>query len=324
MSEPLADEVADEVAAGLAGPTGQRAVSLGEAEARDTRARGVWIDAWRVLRSKPLFVISIGVILILTVMAIAPSWFASGDPNQGSLSNSLQGPSAEGWFGYDVNGRNVYTRVVYGARASLTVGFACTLGTTLIGIVLGSVAAYSSGLVDSVISRIGDMLLGIPFALAGIIVLSTLTTFDTPNWQVETILILTIIIFGWPSIARVLRSTVLVTRNADYVVAGKALGLSGSRVLFRHILPNAISPILVLSTMRVGGYIATEASLSYLGLGLHPPAVSWGQMVSDGQPYLRTGFHVLLFPSIFLAITILAFVLAGEALREALDPTNRR
>ena len=139
------------------------------------------------------------------------------------------------------------------------------------------------------------MLLGIPFALAAIIVLSTLTTFDTANWQVEIILIVTIVVFGWPSIARVLRSTVLVTRNADYVVAGQALGLSGSRVLFRHILPNAVSPILVLSTMRVGGYIATEASLSYLGLGLHPPAVSWGQMVSDGQPYLA---HRLLRPAV--------------------------
>jgi oligopeptide transport system permease protein len=322
MSEPLADEVASEVE-GVATDS-PRTVSRAEAEANDTRIHGVWIDAWRILRRKPLFLISLGVIVILTVMAVAPALFASGDPNKGTLSYSLQGPSAAGWFGFDVNGRNVYTRVIYGARASLTVGLACTVGTGLIGILFGSIAAYSGGAVDSVISRIGDMLLGIPFALAAIIVLSTLTTFDTANWQVEIILILTIIIFGWPSIARVLRSTVLVTRNADYVVAGQALGLSGSRILFRHILPNAVSPILVLSTMRVGGYIATEASLSYLGLGLHPPAVSWGQMVSDGQPYLRTGFHVLLFPSIFLAITILAFVLAGEALREALDPANRK
>lgn len=321
MSEPLIDEVADWVETA---PDDPSTVSRAEAEANDTRSHGVWIDAWRILRRKPLFLISVGVILLLTVMAIAPSLFASGDPNRGVLAHSLHGPSAAGWFGFDVNGRNIYTRVVYGARASLTVGFVCTAGTALIGITLGSIAAYSGGFVDSVISRIGDMLLGIPFALAAIIVLSTLTTFNTANWHVEVILILTIIVFGWPSIARVLRSTVLVTRNADYVVAGKALGLSGTRVLFRHILPNAVSPILVLSTMRVGGYIATEAALSYLGLGLHPPAVSWGQMVSDGQAYLRTGFHILLFPSIFLAITILAFVLAGEALREALDPANRR
>ena len=318
MSEPFVDEMASEVA-----HTEPEVLSRADTEANDSRSHGVWIDAWRILRRKPLFLISVGVIAILTVMAIAPGLFASGDPNRGVLSHSLQGPSAAGWFGFDVNGRNVYTRVVYGARASLTVGFACTVGTGLIGIVLGSVAAYSGGFIDSVISRIGDMLLGIPFALAAIIVLSTLTSFDTPNWQVEIILIVTIIVFGWPSIARVLRSTVLVTRNADYVIAGQALGLSGTRVLFRHILPNAVSPILVLSTMRVGGYIATEASLSYLGLGLRPPAVSWGQMVSDGQAYLRTGFHVLLFPSIFLAITILAFVLAGEALREALNPANR-
>lgn len=321
MTDPVTVDVVAEIEKS---PDHPGPVSRAEAEAADDRSHGVWIDAWRTLRRKPMFLISVGVIFVLALMAFFPGWFASGDPNKGVLAHSLQGPSAEGWFGFDVNGRNVYTRVVYGARASLTVGFACTVGTTLIGILLGAVAAYSGGFIDTVISRIADMLLGIPFALAAIIVLSTLTTFLTPNWQVEIILILTIIIFGWPSIARVLRATVLTTRNADYVIAGQALGLSGTRVLFRHILPNAVSPILVLSTMRVGGYIATEASLSYLGLGLRPPAVSWGQMVSDGQAYLRTAFHVLLFPSIFLAITILAFVLAGEALREALNPANRK
>ena len=321
MTEPLAVDVLSEVPA----PEHPRStVSRAEAESTDSRSHGIWIDAWRILRRKPLFLVSVGVIALLALMAVWPSLFASGDPNRGVLIHSLEGPSSHAWFGYDVNGRNVYTRVVYGARASLTVGFACTLGTSLIGIFLGAIAAYTGGFVDTVISRVGDMLLGIPFALAAIIVLSTLTSFDTPNWRVEIILILTIVIFGWPSIARVLRSTVLITRTADYVVAGQALGLSGTRVLFRHILPNAVSPILVLSTMRVGGYIATEASLSYLGLGLRPPAVSWGQMVSDGQAYLRSGFHVLLFPSIFLAITILAFVLAGEALREALNPANRK
>lgn len=321
MTDPVTVDVVAEIEKS---PDHHGPVSRAEAEAADDRSHGVWIDAWRTLRRKPMFLISVGVIFVLALMAFFPEWFASGDPNKGVLAHSLQGPSAEGWFGFDVNGRNVYTRVVYGARASLTVGFACTVGTTLIGILLGAVAAYTGGFIDTVISRIADMLLGIPFALAAIIVLSTLTTFRTPNWQVEIILILTIIIFGWPSIARVLRATVLTTRNADYVIAGQALGLSGTRVLFRHILPNAVSPILVLSTMRVGGYIATEASLSYLGLGLRPPAVSWGQMVSDGQAYLRTAFHVLLFPSIFLAITILAFVLAGEALREALNPANRK
>jgi oligopeptide transport system permease protein len=323
LSEPYLDELTAEISDPA--PDSPPAIgSLAESEAADNRPHGVWIDAWRVLRRKPIFVISVVIIVVLAVMAIAPSLFASGDPNKGVLAHSLHGPSASAWFGYDVNGRNVWTRVVYGARASLIVGFTCTLGTSLIGVVLGAVAAYAGGIVDTIISRIADMLLGIPFALAAIIVLSSLTRFTTPNWQVEIILILTIIGFGWPSISRVLRATVLSTRHADYVIAGQALGLSGTRVLFRHILPNAISPILVLSTMRVGGYIATEASLSYLGLGLRPPAVSWGQMVSDGQPYLRSGFHVLLFPSIFLAITILAFVLAGEALREALNPTTRR
>lgn len=322
MTDPITVDVVGDIEQQAAEP--HRPVSRAEAEAADDRSHGVWIDAWRTLRRKPMFLISVSVIFLLALVALFPGWFASGDPNKGVLLHSLDGPSTAGWFGFDVNGRNVYTRVVYGARASLVVGFACTVGTTLIGILLGAVAAYSGGFVDTLISRIADMLLGIPFALAAIIVLSTLTTFSTPNWQVEIILILTIVGFGWPSIARVLRATVLTTRNADYVIAGQALGLSGVRVLFRHILPNAVSPILVLSTMRVGGYIATEASLSYLGLGLRPPAVSWGQMVSDGQAYLRTAFHVLLFPSIFLAITILAFVLAGEALREALNPANRK
>lgn len=293
-------------------------------DADDHRAHGVWIDAWRRLRRKPMFLASAAVIGLLAVMAIWPSLFASGDPNHGVLANSLKPPSGSAWFGYDVNGRNVWTRVVYGTRASLTVGFACTIGTTLVGCVLGAIAAYAGGLVDTVISRLADMLLGIPFALAAIIVLSTLTTYSTPNWRVEWIIIGTIVLFGWPSIARVLRAVVLSARGADYVKAAQMLGLPSRRIIARHIIPNAVSPILVLSTMRVGGYIATEASLSYLGLGLRPPAVSWGQMVSDGQPYLRTAFYLLLFPSIFLAVTILAFVLAGEAIREALDPGQER
>ena len=288
------------------------------------KRRGVWIDAWRLLRKKPSFVVSLAVIAFLMLMAIAPALFTSGDPNHGVLAKSLQPPSAESWFGYDVNGRSVWTRIVYGTRASLTVGFACTVGTTLLGGLLGAIAAYKGGVVDTVISRIADMLLGIPFILGAIIVLSTMTDFNSSTWKIETIIIVTIIVFGWPTIARVLRSTVLTARSADYTLAGHVLGLSSSRILVRHILPNAIAPVIVLSTMRVSGYIATEASLSYLGLGLHAPAVSWGQMVSDGQPYLRTSAYVLLYPSLFLALTILAFVLAGEALRKAIDPTNRR
>ena len=162
MSDPISMDVVSELDVT---ESHHFTVSAAEAAVIDTRSHGVWIDAWRILRRKPLFLISVGVIVILAVMAFFPSLFASGDPNRGVLSRSLQGPSAAGWFGFDVNGRNVYTRVVYGARASLTVGFACTLGTSLIGIFLGAVAAYSGGFLDTVISRVGDMLLGIPFAL---------------------------------------------------------------------------------------------------------------------------------------------------------------
>ena len=283
-------------------------------------ARGVWMDVVRKLRRKPIFLIAVSVIVLLTLMAIFPALFATGTPTRECCRRASSLPSSSAWFGYDINGRNVYTRVVYGARASLVVGFACTVGTTLIGVVLGAVSAYSGGWVDSLISRVGDVLLGIPFVLAAIMVLVTLTTYQTPNAQVELIVILTIVLFGWPSLARVLRSTVLTTRNSDYVLAARVLGLPGHRVLFRHVLPNAVAPLLVLSTMRVGGYIAMEAALAYLGIGLKAPAVSWGLMVSDGQPSMRDGFHVLLFPSIFLAVTILAFVMAGEALREAINP----
>ncbi|MFJ2187649.1 ABC transporter permease [Kitasatospora sp. NPDC087861] len=286
-------------------------------------ARSLWGDAWRDLRRRPIFLISAVLILLLVVMAIFPWAFTDADPRKADLvHNYLRRPDwtdffGAGWFGYDGQGRSIYARVVYGARASITVGICVTLAVTVLGGLTGMVAGYFGGGIDAVISRIIDIFFGIPLLLGALVLLNAFTTRTV--WSV----VIALGVLGWTQIARVMRGAVLTVKQADYVVAGRALGAGTGRLMFRHILPNAIAPVIVVATIALGGYIATEATLSFLGIGLQDPTISWGIDISSAQKVIRTAPFALFFPAAALSVTVLAFIMLGDAVRDALDPKLR-
>jgi oligopeptide transport system permease protein len=229
----------------------------------------------------------------------------------------LLGPSVAHWFGTDLQGHDIYARTIYGARASVTVGLGATLLVFIIGGALGAVAGFYGGWIDAVVSRIADVFFGIPLLLAAIVLMQVMH--HRTVWTVIAILAL----FGWPQIARIARGAVLAVRGSDYVLAAKALGLSKFGILVRHVVPNAVGPVIAMSTVALGLFIVTEATLSYLGVGLPPSVVSWGGDINVDQIRLRAGSPILFYPAGALAITVLAFLIMGDVLRDALDPTSR-
>ncbi|MEU2153867.1 ABC transporter permease [Streptomyces sp. NPDC019396] len=281
------------------------------------RPRSLWSDAWRDLRRNPVFVISALVILFLVVISIAPSLIASGNPLDCDLAKAQQGSQPGHPFGFDGQGCDVYTQVVYGARTSVAVGVCATLGVALLGSVLGGLAGYFGGVADSLLSRLTDVFFAIPVVLGGLVLLSVVTS-DT-IWPVIGFMVL----LGWPQITRIARGSVITVKENDYVQAARALGASPARLLLRHIAPNAVAPVIVVATIALGTYVALEATLSYLGVGLRPPTVSWGIEISAASPYIRNAPHMLLWPAGALAITVLAFIMLGDAVRDALDPRLR-
>ncbi|MFE9093874.1 ABC transporter permease [Streptomyces sp. NPDC007264] len=285
--------------------------------AERTRARSLWSDAWHDLRRNPVFIVSGLVILFLVVISLRPSLVASGNPLDCHLSKAQEGSGPGHPFGYDGQGCDVYTRTVYGARTSVTVGVCATLGVALLGSVLGGLAGFFGGGWDSVLSRVTDVFFAIPVVLGGLVLLSVVTS--NTVWPVIGFMVL----LGWPQISRIARGSVITVKENDYVQAARALGASPSRILLRHIAPNAVAPVIVVATIALGTYIALEATLSYLGVGLKPPSVSWGIDISAASPYIRNAPHALLWPSGALAVTVLAFIMLGDALRDALDPRLR-
>jgi oligopeptide transport system permease protein len=292
---------------------------------RPEKPRGLLGDAWYDLRHKPLFWISAAFIMLFAVMAAFPFLFTSVDPDYGELSRSRQGPSGDAWFGYDIQGKDIYARVIYGSRASILVAVGSTLGTVLIGATVGVIAGFRGGWIDQLLSRIADVFFGLPFVLGAIVILST---FNGPGahrgeWSIMGMVMLALIVLAWPVSMRIMRSTVLATKNADYIVAARALGASNSRIIFRHLIPNCLAPVLVYATILVGAFISAEAALSFLGVGLQTPVVSWGVMSRDAQNLIRVSPYMLLFPAGALVLAVLSFVMLGEAVREALDPKMR-
>ncbi|ELS56074.1 ABC transporter permease [Streptomyces viridochromogenes] len=281
------------------------------------RPRSLWSDAWRDLRRNPVFIVSGLIILFLVFISLWPSAIASGSPLKCDLAKAQQGSGPGHPFGYDGQGCDVYTRTVYGARTSVAVGVCATLGVAVLGSVLGALAGFFGGLGDSILSRITDVFFAIPVILGGLVLLSVVTSNSV--WPVIGFIVL----LGWPQISRIARGAVITAKQNDYVQAARALGASNSRLLLRHIAPNAIAPVIVVATIALGTYIALEATLSYLGVGLKPPSVSWGIDISAASPYIRNAPHALLWPSGALAITVLAFIMLGDAVRDALDPKLR-
>ncbi|MFI6783530.1 ABC transporter permease [Micromonospora sp. NPDC050276] len=289
------------------------------------KPRGLLGDAWRDLRRKPLFWIASTLIVIFVLMALFPALFAPGDPVNGSLSRSLGKASGDAWFGYDLQGRDVYARVIYGASASIQVAVLAVLGTLLVGGTMGIISGYRGGWVDGLLSRIADVFFGLPFVLGAIVILTTFNGSGSGNSKVKIMSLVTIslIVLSWPVVMRLMRSSVLATKEADYIVAARALGAGTGRIILKHLLPNCLAPLLVYGTIMVGSFIGAEATLSFLGVGLKSPVVSWGIMISDGKDFLRVAPGLVFFPAAFLVTAVLSFVMLGEAVREALDPKLR-
>ncbi|MFF8288032.1 ABC transporter permease [Streptomyces sp. NPDC016309] len=284
------------------------------------RVASMWSDARRDLMRNWVFLVSAVLILFLLVMAALPQLFTSGDPYAKGfcdLSNSVTPPSGAHWFGFDVQGCDIYTRTIYGTRNSIIVGVLTSVLTTLAGGVLGMIAGLRGGWLDAVVSRFTEIWFAIPTLLGGLLVLAMLGTGNV----VTVSLIMAVL--GWPQLFRIMRGSVITNKQNDYVMAARALGAGGWRIAMRHILPNALAPVIVVTTINLGVYISAEAAFSYLGIGVQSPNISWGLMISDGQDRFLSSPHMVLFPSLFLSITVLAFIMLGEAVRDALDPKLR-
>ncbi len=281
------------------------------------REASLWGDAWRELRRRPVFIISASLILILVIISLFPGLFATHDPRQCNLVDSLLLPSKEHWFGTDLQGCDYYSRTIYGTRVSITIGIVVVFFVTLIAIIGGAIAGYYGGVVDSIIGRITDIWFVIPTILGGIVILSVLR-----KRGILTVS-LVLIVLGWATLLRLVRSSVLAVKANDFVDAARAMGASNTRIIIRHVLPNAIAPVIIVSAIYVGVVIAAEAALSFLGVGLQLPAISWGLMISTAQQRIISAPHLLVFPGAFLSATVFSFILMGDALRDALDPKLR-
>ncbi len=292
---------------------------------RMEKPRGLWADAWRELRRRPLFLLSVSIIAALLLITVFPQLFTSVDPNFQDLDHSRETPSVYAWFGYDDLGRDIYARTIYGTRASIVVGFLSTIATVLIGSVVGVLSGYYGGLLDSLLSRFSEIFLGLPFVLGAIVILTTFNAgVDNPSGvRVISQVVASIALLSWPIAMRIMRSAAIAAKQQDYVKAARALGAKPSRVILRHLLPNCLAPVLVYATIALGGFIGAEATLSFMGIGLRYPVVSWGVMIADSKNYLVSAPHMLLFPAGFLVTTVLAFVMLGDAIRDALDPKMR-
>jgi oligopeptide transport system permease protein len=287
------------------------------AEAEALGGTGFWRDTWRGLRRRPKFVIAAALILFFLVLAIFPAMFTSADPGYADPYQSLLAPSATHWFGTDLQGHDIYARTVYGARASITVGVGATLLVFVVGGALGALAGFYGGWIDVVVSRVADVFFGIPLLLAAIVLMQVMH--HRTVWTVIAILAL----FGWPQVARIARGAVLAVRGNDYVLAAQALGLNRLGILIRHVVPNALGPVIAVAAISLGLFIVAEATLSYLGVGLPPSVVSWGGDINVAQTRLRAGSPILFYPAGALALTVLAFLMMGDVLRDVLDSTAR-
>lgn len=279
----------------------------------------LWRDAWSDIRKRPMFWISLVIVLIVLLMAVWPTLFTQTPPNNNcQLSDSNGGPTAGHPLGFTFQGCDIYARTVWGARTSLSVGIIATLIGSIIGLVMGALAGFYGGWLDGVLSRVGDIFFSIPYILAAVVVMSVFA-------QYRNVFTLAFAIggFAWASTARVVRAEVLRVRQADFVMASRALGKSRFGTLISHVIPNAIAPLLVITTLSLAAAIVAEATLSYLGVGLGSDTMSWGNDIGQAQASLRVAPMALIYPSIALTITVLAFIMLGELVRDALDPRAR-
>jgi oligopeptide transport system permease protein len=310
--------------------------------AKPSQGSSLWKDAWhRLARNKPAL-LSLGVLVVVVIACfIVPFLPFVKNPTAINLANPAASPSAAYWFGTDQLGRDLFARVLYGGQVSLLVGFVATGVAVIIGVVYGAVSGYVGGKADAVMMRFVDILFALPFLVLVILFAlvvdepsSDFTSWiiETTGWERDRVAPITTLIplfiaigaIGWLTIARIVRAQVLSVKNMDFVEAAVSLGLSRFRILFRHILPNVIGPIIIYTTLAVPGIMLLESVLSFLGLGVKPPNSSWGILIKEGADRMEVTPYLLLFPSLFFAATLFALNFLGDGLRDALDPKSSK
>lgn len=283
---------------------------------QEPKTRGEWARAWTRFRRYKPGVVALGFIVLLAIVALIPGVFEPYSYTKPDLMVRGDGPSWSHPLGFDTVGRDVLSRLIRGTRVAFIVGLSATAIALTIGVTVGAVSGYFGGWVDSVLSRVVDSLMAFPT----IVLLITLASVAGPGLKT------TVGVIGatvWAQYARVVRAEVLSTRERDYVLAARSAGASSPRIILRHVLPNILGPVIVLASLAVGGIIILEASLSFLGLGVQPPTPSWGGMLADARPYITTYPHMPLAPGIIIFLTVIAFNLLGDGLRDALDPRQK-
>lgn len=283
------------------------------------KRRSISAEVWRRLRKNKGAMIGLVIAVLLILMAITAPLLLDykTDVINQNISERLQSPSLAHPFGTDETGRDIMNRIIYGSRYSLSVGFIAVTVSLLIGVPLGSIAGFYGGRLDNFIMRLADVFLSIPTFLLALVVVAAIgqSTFN---------LMLAVGVTSAPSFIRVTRASVLTARNQDYVEAARAIGVGDLKIIFRHVLPNSLSPIIVQATMRVGSAIITASTLSFLGMGVSPPTPEWGAMLSGGRKFIRDYSYMTLFPGMAIMITVLALNMFGDGLRDAIDPRLKR
>lgn len=277
------------------------------------QSRGPWIEAWNGFKKSKVAVVGAFIVIFFILLAIFGPIIAPEGINEQELTDRLHPPSAEYWFGTDDLGRDIYSRVIHGARISLWVGFFSVIGSVVVGSLLGIIAGYYGRWVDMIISRIFDIMLAFPSILLAIAVVSVLG----PSLQNALI---AIAIINVPNFGRLIRSKVLSIKEDEYITAAKGIGMKDARILFSHILPNSMAPVIVQGTLAVATAILEAAALGFLGLGAQAPAPEWGKMLADSKDYLQSAPWTMIFPGLAIMLTVLGFNLMGDGLRDAMDP----
>jgi len=272
---------------------------------------------WKRLRSNRFAVCGGLIVISLFILSFLAPYLTPYSPDDLDAYHVLLPPSAQHWLGTDELGRDVLTRIIFGARVSLKVGFVSVGIAAFIGTVAGLFAGYYGGWVDQLLMRFVDIMLCFPTFF---LMLAVIAMLEPSIWYIMIIIGLT----GWMGVARLVRAEVLSLRERDFVLAARAIGASDMRIIFRHILPNALSPVIVTATLGVAGAILTESALSFLGIGVQPPVPSWGNMLTAGKDYLEFAWWLSLFPGLAILVTVIAYNLVGEGLRDALDPRTSR
>jgi len=273
--------------------------------------------AWRFLRRNPTMIFGIVLLGAMVLMAVLAPYLSSLDPLEMNPIRRLRAPSEASWFGTDMFGRDIYTRAVYGARVSLTVGFSVALFSTVFGLLIGLASGYNRRL-DAVIMRVMDGLMAIPAILLAIAIITLMKTSSVAN------VVIAITIPEIPRVVRLVRALVLSLRELPFVEAADAMGAGFLRIMFKHIMPNTFTPLIVQGTYIMASAVIIEAYLSFLGAGTPPEIPSWGNIMAEGRTYVQIGFWIILFPGIFLALTVLGINLVGDGLRDTLDPRIAR